>query len=111
MNTLLRRRKKDFGIQKALGFTTGQIILQTLLSLLPVILVGTGLGILAGVLLTNPLLGIMFAGLGIAKPLFVISPLLTALSAVGLVAISVLTVYLLSLKTRNISPQKLIVEP
>ncbi|MCL2798069.1 MAG: hypothetical protein FWD58_08470, partial [Firmicutes bacterium] len=77
MNTLLRRRKKDFGIQKALGFTTGQIILQTLLSLLPVILAGTGLGILAGVLLTNPLLGIMFAGLGIAKPLFVISPLLT----------------------------------
>jgi len=110
MNTVMRRRKKDFGIMKALGFTNGQIILQMLLSFLPVILIGTALGIGAGVLLTNPLLGLMFSGLGIAKPLFVIPAALTAISGFALCTVSLLTVYLLSLKTRNISPQKLIVE-
>jgi len=110
INTIIRRRKKDFGIMKAVGFTSGQLIKQMLLSFLPVIVISVILGTVAGVFLTNPLLGLMFSGLGIAKAKFILSAGLTVISGAVLLGISVLTIYLISLKTRNISPQKLIVE-
>lgn len=109
VNTIIRRKKKDSGIMKALGFTSRQLILQTFLSFLPVILGGVLIGTLLGVFLTNMLLGIMFAGL-LAKAAFIIPPVLVAVGEVALIAVCILTVYLVSLKFRSISPQKLIID-
>ena len=109
VNTIIRRKKKEAGIMKALGFTSGQLILQMLLSILPVVIGGVLVGTLLGVLLTNVLLGMMFGGL-VAKATFTIPALLIIISETALVAICVLTVYLVSLKYKKIAPHKLIVE-
>ncbi|MCL1901142.1 MAG: ABC transporter permease [Firmicutes bacterium] len=109
INTIIRRRKKEAGIMKAIGFTSGQLISQMLLSVLPVIIGGILVGTLLGVFLTNVLLGMMFGGL-VAKATFTIPALLVIISEIVLIAICIFTVYLVSLKYKKIAPHKLIVE-
>lgn len=109
-NTLISRRKKDSGIMKALGFTSGQLRLQMLLSFLPSILGGILIGAILGITLTNPLLGIMFGGLGVAKATFTIPVILTLVAEILLGGVCLATISLVSFKLKNIAPQKLIVE-
>jgi|GEM_PF-1245938 len=109
VNTIIRRRKKDAGIMKALGFTSRQLILQTFLSFLPVILAGVLFGAIAGVLLVNPLLGVLLAN-SVAKAAFTIPPTIVTISAIALTVVCVLTVCLVSFKFKRIVPQKLIVD-
>lgn len=110
INTIIRRRKRDYGIMKAVGFTSGQLIAQMLISFLPIIFAGVCFGALIGFLVTNPILSVMFSGAGIAKAMFAIPTVLTVIAEILLAGVCVLTVYLVSLKTKNISPQKLIAE-
>jgi len=109
ITTVIRRAKKEAGILKAVGFTSNQLILQMLLSLIPVIIGGAIIGTLLGVFLTNTLLGMMFGGL-VAKATFTIPALLTVISEIVLIVVCLITVYLVSLKYKRISATKLIVE-
>jgi len=110
VNTIINRGKKEAGILKAMGFSSGQLILQLLLSFIPIILGGVILGVLIGVFATNPLLGIMFSGIGIAEAAFIIVPWLTITGAIALIFTSITTLLLISLKYKHISAKELMAE-
>jgi putative ABC transport system permease protein len=64
--TILRRRR-EFGIQKAVGFTTFQRMNQIALGMTPAILIGAAVGAAAGYFGLNPMVAALMSGMGIVK--------------------------------------------
>lgn len=108
VRTLLARKKQDYGILKALGFTTGQLILQTALSFMPAIAVSAVFGIGISCLVINPLLSVFLSGIGIVKCSFPIPAGFIITAGAGLVVFAFVIACLLSLRIRKISPRTLL---
>lgn len=106
--TFLLRKKKDYGIQKALGYTTRQLVLQTALGFMPVVILAVIAGFAIGVLTINPLLTVLFGGIGIMKAMFEIPAGLTIAFAAAIVVFSFGISCLVSLRVRKITPRALI---
>ncbi|MCL2846993.1 MAG: ABC transporter permease, partial [Firmicutes bacterium] len=102
--------KKEFGILKAIGYRNGQLVMQLMLSLLPSFILGATIGIILGFTLSNPMLSIMFAASGLLRTTFIVPGLVSVLIALGILGISITATYLIALRLRGISPQKLIVD-
>ncbi len=108
VRTMLNQKNRDYGILKALGFTTGQLILQTALSFMPTVLLSTAFGLTVCGFLINPLMALFLSGLGIAKCSFPIPvDFITAAGAV-LVLFAFGILCLLSLKIKRITPKALL---
>lgn len=105
---LLAHKKQEYGILKALGFTTGQLVLQTAASFLPAVAISTALGIFGWALVINPLTALFLQGIGIVKCTFTVPAGLLAAAGAGLAAVSFLLVCGLSLRIRRIAPCKLL---
>ena len=110
LSTIIRKARKEFGILKAIGYRNTQLVLQLLLSLLPSFILGAVLGMVLGFTLGNPVLGVFFSGAGLLRATFIIPGFTTVLITFGILALSILVTYLIALRLRKISPQKLIVE-
>lgn len=110
VRTMLNNKKRDYGILKSLGFTTGQLILQTALSFMPAILLSTVVGLLFGSVAVNPILGIFFSSVGILKCTFAVPVGFVTIVGTGLVLLSFGIACLLSLKIKKIAPRSLLVE-
>lgn len=108
VRTLLNSKKRDYGIMKALGFTTGQLILQTALSFMPAVIVSTVLGITVSALVINPLTALFLRGIGIVKCTFTVPVGLITAGGAGLIMFAFLAACLLSLKVRRIAPKTLL---
>lgn len=108
VRTMLNNKLCDYGIMKALGFTTKQLILQTALSFMPAVIVSTSLGLTICSLIINPLTALFLNGIGIVKCTFTIPIGFIIVAGIGLVLCAFLTVCLLSLKIRKISPRALL---
>jgi putative ABC transport system permease protein len=67
IKTTILRRQRELGIQKAVGFTTWQLMNQIALNMTPVILAGVLTGSVAGCFGLNPLVAALMNGMGIAK--------------------------------------------
>lgn len=78
VHATILRQKQQFGIQKALGFTSAQLRLQIALCFLPVSLPGVAAGILLGSLFTGPLLTALMRTMGISKLSIVSHPVVLA---------------------------------
>lgn len=105
---MLNSKQRDYGILKALGFTTGQLILQTALSFMPTMMLSTAIGLTVSSLIINPLTALFLSGIGIVKCTFTVPVGFIAIAGVGLVLFSFVTVCLLSLKIREITPRALL---
>lgn len=108
VRTMLNNKLCDYGIMKALGFTTKQLILQTALSFMPAVIVSTALGLTICSLIINPLTALFLNGIGIVKCTFTIPIGFIVVAGIGLVLCAFVTVCLLSLKIRKISPRALL---
>lgn len=108
VRTMLNDKKRDYGIMKALGFTTRQLILQTALSFMPAIIISTVAGLIFGCLVINSLLSLFFGTLGIMKCAFAIPVGYITAAGVGLVLFTFAVACLLSLKIRKITPKALL---
>lgn len=109
VRTMLNGKKQDYGIMKALGFTTGQLILQTALSFMPAVIISTVIGITISGFIINPLLSLFLSGLGIVKCSFVIPVGFITVAGIGLILFTFAMACLLSIKIRKIAPRKLLV--
>lgn len=98
------KEKKHIGISKALGYTSNQLISHILISQVPVIIVSSILGSIAGYYLTNPMIALSLAGNGILKCNFFIPSSVVIVTPVGISILGFLTVMFVSLKIRKISP-------
>lgn len=108
VRTMLNNKKRDYGILKALGFTTGQLILQTALSLMPAIIFSAALGLVLSSFIINPLLSLFFSAIGIIKCSFAVPVGLITAAGTWLVLFTFGMACLLSLKVRKITPKALL---
>lgn len=101
---MLVSRRQEFGIQKALGFTTGQLKRQVALSFLPVGIVGALVGGLLGQFFANPLVSVLFRGMGLLKLDFIL-PAATVPAVCILIALLTFLISMLAAgRVRHISP-------
>lgn len=108
VRTMLNSKKRDYGILKALGFTTGQLVLQTALSFMPAVIVSAVLGITMSALVINPLTALFLRGIGIVKCTFSIPVGFSIGAGAGLIVFAFAAACLLSMKIRKIAPRTLL---
>ena len=105
---MLNNKQRDYGIMKALGFTTGELILQTALSFMPTTILSAVIGLTICSLIINPLTALFLRGIGIVKCTFIVPVGFITIAGIGLVLFAFMTVCLLSLKIRKIAPRALL---
>lgn len=109
VRTMLGHKKLDYGILKALGFTTGQLILQTAVSFMPAAILSTAVGLALSALVINPLISVFLSGLGIVKCTFAVPAGFVTAAGCGLVLFAFGISCVLSLKIRKIAPRDMLV--
>lgn len=109
VRTILNHKRRDYGIMKALGFTTRQLILQTALSFMPAIMISAAVGLVCSSFAINQLLSLFFSTLGIVKCTFAVPVGFITIAGIGLVFFTFAMACLLSLKIRRIHPKTLLV--
>lgn len=105
---MLNNKKRDYGILKALGFTTGQLIVQTAMSFMPSVIISSAVGIAVSMQIINPLMAVFLSGIGVVKGTFVIPAGICTAAGIVLVLFSFGAACLMSLRVRKISPRKLL---
>lgn len=79
------RRKRELGIQKAIGYTTFQLMNQLSLTFMLPVVFGSATGSLLGAFCTNPLMSVAMKGAGVMRASFIVDPLWIACFGVGVV--------------------------
>ncbi len=110
VRTMLTGKKRDYGILKAIGFTTGQLILQTAASFMPAVILSTAAGLVINSLIINPLTALFLNGIGIVRCTFTVPVGFIAAAGAGLAALAFGIACLLSLRIRRIAPRTLLSE-
>lgn len=108
VRTMLNNKKRDYGILKALGFTTGQLVLQTAMSFMPSVIISAVIGIAVSTQLVNPLLAVFLSGIGVVKSTFIIPVTGSIIAGAGLVLFAFGAACLMSLRVRKIAPRELL---
>lgn len=109
VRAMLSRKKKEYGILKALGFTTGQLMVQTALSFMPAVLISTIAGLVLSSFVINPLMALFLRNLGIVTCNFHVSVVFVASSGLGLAGFAFGIACLMSLRIKKIVPRSLLV--
>lgn len=104
------KERRHYGIDKALGFTTGQLILQMLLINIPVILAGAVLGVFMGSACIGSLAAAFLSGFGISKCELPVAPVWLFTTVLGIVAIAAAACLISAARIRRIEPVKLLSE-
>lgn len=110
LKTKIIREKKNYGIYKALGFTTGQLLMQTVLSSFPVIFLGALLGIIVCDFAAGPLVGIFVRSIGIYQYQISVDGIYKIITVIFITVTALLVAVLTSVRIRKIQPVKLLTE-
>lgn len=109
VRTMLNNKKQDYGIMKAIGFTTRQLIIQTALSFMPIVILSTIVGIPVSAFIINPLMAVFLSGLGIVKCNLVVPIGFITAAGIGLILFTFGMACLLSLRIKKVAPRKMLV--
>ncbi|MCI8410265.1 MAG: FtsX-like permease family protein [Lachnospiraceae bacterium] len=101
---------KNLGIQKALGYTTRELIGQMMMTNLPVIAAGAVLGVVLSNFFMEPLLVACLSYCGIQKCPFSIHPIWMLVTVIGIILVAIITSFLSSVKIRKIQPVQMLTE-
>lgn len=107
-NSILLTRKGDFGIMKALGYSTGQIAAQTVMTFMLYIAVGSIIGSIFLYSCSNILIETLFSGMGVHKIAFAFPLLWIALLILCAELVGAFTAVVSALKIRKLVPCHLI---
>lgn len=110
ISSLIIRQKRDIGIQKAIGFTTIQLMNQISLSFIIPIAIGTIIGCVLGGVYTNPLMSVTMRGVGIMKANFIIDKFSVITFSAAILVFSYLLSLLITWRIRKISAYALVTE-
>lgn len=108
VRTLLNHKCYDYGIMKALGFTARQLVFQTAMSFMPMLLISTIIGLAINAYLINPLAALFLSNIGIVKCMFQIPFDLIAVLGLLLVAFTFVLICILSMRIKRITPKALL---
>ncbi len=108
IRTMLKSKMQEYGIMKALGYTTGQLILQTAASFMPAVILSAAVGLIVCSFMINPLLSVFLSEIGIVTCTFRVPAGFIILAGMGLVLFTFGTACALSVKIRKIAPRMLL---
>ncbi len=110
LKSVFIKREKEFGIKKAVGFTSRQLRLQLALSLAPIALIASLAGSVIGLFLVNPLISQILSRFGIINcQLKTCLPMILYSTLLPTVLIFALT-YIMSRRMKKVSAYGLITE-
>jgi putative ABC transport system permease protein len=110
LKTVILRRRKELGIQKAVGFTTFRLMNQFALNFIPVVTLGVAAGGLTGAFGFNSLFMATVRGMGIMTASMPTPVGMTIIVCIGLVVIAYFFAMLISWRIRKISAYALVSE-
>ena len=104
------KERRNYGINKALGYTTRQLMVEMMMMNIPVVTFGSILGAVLCLFLTNSLIAVCLSSCGIAKCDMTISPEWLLLTVVGIVLVAAVVSFLSAVRIRKIEPVKMLTE-
>lgn len=110
VKTMIIRRRRELGIQKALGFTTLQLMNQMALGITPTIIIGALLGAISGYLAFNPVFVMIMSGAGIAQADLPVPISWIVILSTSLALLAYAMTMLISWRIRKISAYALVTE-
>ena len=110
MRSMTSSLKTDFGIYKAMGFTSRQLIMQTVGSITPVVLIGSLLSAVLGIAYLPTMFGGIFSVIGAHKNNFEIPVYVLLIMAVILTIVNIVIGTLLCRPIKKITAYSLIKE-
>ena len=110
IKTMIIKRKKEFGVMKAIGYSTIQLMNQISISFLPVIITGVVCGGVLGLLFTNPLLSVLLSSAGVNRLDFIIHLPTILMLCVGVIILAYMVSMLVALRIKKISAYGLITD-
>lgn len=102
--------RKNNGIYKAIGYTTGNLMTQTVMSNLPVIFAGAVVGAVASIFTAGPLSCACLSFCGIEKCSVSISPVYLVGTVIGITLVAFIVAMAVSSKIRKVEPVKMLTE-
>ena len=110
MRSMTSSLKTDFGIYKAMGFTSRQLIIQTVGSITPVVLIGSVMSAVLGIAYLPTMFSGIFSVIGVQKNNFEIPVSVLLIMAVLLTVVNIVIGTLLCRPIRKITAYSLIKE-
>jgi len=104
------RKKRELGIQKAIGFTTYQLMNQLSISFTIPIVIGVVIGTFLGAFYTNPLMSLSMKSMGVMKAGFIVDPYWVIAFGATTIVFSYLLSMLITWRIRKISAYALVTE-
>ncbi len=109
IKAFIYNKRRDYGIYKALGYTSGSLILQTALSFMPSIIISAAVFSVASYYAANPYMSVIMRNFGLMRYNFEIPvPGIVAI-AIGLVLIAFAFAVIQSGKVRKIESYKMLI--
>lgn len=107
----ITKERINFGIQKAVGFTTGQLMSHTVISFLPVVTLSSLLGIVLAYIGINPMTALIIGSISsIKKCNFEMNPWMTVISIIAIILLAAMTTMLVSFRIRKVQARDLVAE-
>ncbi|WP_232225618.1 ABC transporter permease [Oceanobacillus manasiensis] len=110
IKTMIIKRKKEYGVMKAIGFSTIQLMHQIAISFLPVIIAAVTVGGVLGYFFTNPMLSLLLSSAGVKRLDFFIHVPMILMICLGVLFLAYIVSMMVALKIRKISAYELITE-
>ena len=110
IKTMIIKRKKEFGVMKAIGYSTIQLMNQISISFLPVIITGVTIGGVLGLFFTNPMLSLLLSSAGVKRLDFIIHLPTILMICVGILILAYIVSMVVSRRIKKISAYGLITE-
>jgi putative ABC transport system permease protein len=110
IKTAILRQRRELGIQKAVGFTTLQLMNQIALNMTPVILIGVILGAVAGYFGFNPMMIALMTGMGVVQVDLPVPFGQMIVVCIALVVLAYVVSMLIAVRIRKISAYALVSE-
>ena len=102
-------KRKDFGIYKALGFTSGSLIMQTALSFMRSIIVSAIVFSVVSYYATNPYMSVVMHSFGLMKSNFAIPIPGVVAIGIGIVTLAFVFSLLQSMRVRKIESYEMLI--
>ncbi len=109
IKVLIYSKRKDYGIQKALGYTTRDLVLQTAVSFMPSIILSVLISSVVSYFTVNHVMNFAMSSFGIIKANFYVPVIGVVLIGIFMIVISFLFAVLESRKIKNIEPYNMLV--
>ena len=110
IRTRITKEWRNLGVNKALGFSSNQLILQVMISNIPAILLGVVLGLIAVTFLGGKVMLLMFMMFGFKKISFALSPMAYIFVVTVITGVAMGVSWINGNRIKKLEPVKMITE-